>query len=307
MRKGRVPFIIAMLLPPMALYAIFVLSPFVQGIQISFTNWQGLSPNFDYVGLDNYIFLMQDSQWWSAALNNFKLLVVLPVMTLSLALFFAVLLTRGGAGGTKKQLPGAGIYRVIYFFPQVLPVVIIAILFQFVYSTADSGLLKQMLKWIGVDLLALIPNGPMGNPATVLWAIAFVSVWAGVGFFMVLFLAGIQQIPRDLFEAAAIDGASRTRMFLSVTFPLLWNHVQVAVVFIAVNTLDMFALVSVMARNGLVADYGADVMGTQIYRTAFAGNSQFGYASAMATMVLIFSLVLAAVTFRATRREKLEY
>ncbi|GAB3409560.1 carbohydrate ABC transporter permease [Flindersiella endophytica] len=306
MRKGRIPFIITFLAPALLLYLVFVLSPFAQGIQVSFTNWTGFTPDFDYVGLANYEFLMQSGPWWHAVVNNLKFLLVLPLGTLAVSLVFAALLTRGGTGGSSANLRGSGFYRIVYFFPQVLPVVLIGILFQFVYST-DGGLLQQTLKLVGIDMLRIIPNGLLGTPDAILWAIAFVAIWAGVGFYMVLFIAGMQQIPRELFEAAAIDGASRTRMFFSVTLPLLWGHLQVAVVFIATNTLDMFALLSVMAQNGNGADRGADVMATQLYRTAFAGNSQFGLASAMATFLLVFSLLLAAVTFRLTRRERLEY
>jgi N-acetylglucosamine transport system permease protein len=306
MRKGRIPFIITFLAPALLLYLVFVLSPFVQGIQVSFTNWTGFTSNFDYVGLANYEFLMHSAPWWHAVANNIKFLLVLPIGTLVLSLVFAALLTRGGTGGSKATLRGSGFYRIVYFFPQVLPVVLVAILFQFVYST-DGGLLQQTLKLVGIDMLDIIPNGLLGTPGAILWAIAFVAIWAGVGFYMVLFIAGMQQIPRELFEAAAIDGASRTRMFFSVTLPLLWGHLQVAVVFIATNTLDMFALLSVMAQNGRGADWGADVMATQLYRTAFAGSSQFGLASAMATLLLVFSLLLAALTFRLTRRERLEY
>lgn len=306
MRKGRVPFIITFLAPPLLLYLVFVLSPFLQGIQISFTNWTGFTPNFDYVGFQNYMALLQDGAWWHAVTNNVKLLLVVPVATLVPALLFATLLTRGGSGGTGDGLFGSRVYRVVYFFPQVMPLVIVAIMFQFIYST-DGGLLQQFLKIGHLNMLQVIPNGPLGNPGVILWAIMFVAVWASIGFYVVLFVAGMQQIPREFFEAAAIDGAGRTRLFFNIVVPLLWGHIQVAMVYIGVGTLDMFALLSVMARNGVVADYGADVMATQLYRTAFQLNSQFGYASAMATLLLVFSLLLAVLTFRVTRRERLEY
>jgi N-acetylglucosamine transport system permease protein len=306
MRKGRVPFIVTFLAPALLLYVVFVLSPFAQGIQISFTNWTGFTPSFDYVGFQNYTALIRDSAWWHAVSNNVKLLFIIPVGTLVPALVFATLLTRGGTSGTREGLFGAKLYRVVFFFPQVLPVVIVAIMFQFVYST-DGGLLQQLLRTTGVDMLELLPNGPLGTPSLILWAIAFVAIWSSVGFYMVLFIAGMQQIPRELYEAASIDGATRVRMFFDVTLPLLWGHLQVAIVYIGIGTLDMFALLSVMARNGVVADYGADVMATQLYRTAFSLNSQFGYASAMATMLLVFSILLAVLTFRVTRRERLEY
>jgi N-acetylglucosamine transport system permease protein len=306
MRKGRLPFIITFLTPPLVLYAVFVLSPFAQGIQISFTNWTGFTPSFDYVGFQNYSALLQDGAWWHAVGNNVKLLIVVPVATLVPALLFATLLTRGGSGGTSGGLFGSRVYRVVYFFPQVMPLVIVAIMFQFIYST-DGGLLQQFFKVFGLNMLDVIPNGPLGNPGAIIWAIMFVAVWASIGFYVVLFVAGIQQIPREFFEAAAIDGAGRTRLFVNIVVPLLWGHIQVAMVYIGVGTLDMFALLSVMARNGVVADYGADVMATQLYRTAFQLNSQFGYASAMATLLLVFSLLLAVLTFRVTRRERLEY
>jgi len=306
MRKGRVPFIVTFLAPALLLYAVFVISPFAQGIQISFTNWTGFTPDFEYVGLQNYASLIRDSAWWHAVGNNVKLLFVIPIGTLVPALAFASLLTRGGTSGTRDGVFGAKLYRVVFFFPQVLPVVIVAIMFQFVFST-DGGLLQQVLRAVDVDMLEFLPNGPLGTPSVILWAIAFVAIWSSVGFYMVLFIAGMQQIPRELYEAAAIDGATRIRMFFNVTLPLLWGHLQVAIVYIGINTLDMFALLSVMARNGVVADYGADVMATQLYRTAFSLNSQFGYASAMATMLLVFSILLAALTFRVTRRERLEY
>ncbi len=306
MRKGRLPFIITFLTPPLVLYAVFVLSPFLQGIQISFTNWTGFTPDFQYVGFENYIALMHDAAWWHAVSNNVKLLFAVPIGTLVPALLFATLLTRGGTGGTRNGLFGSKFYRVVFFFPQVLPLVIVGIMFQFIYST-DNGLLQQLLKLVGVRMLEVLPNGPLGTPNAILWAIMFVAVWASVGFYMVLFIAGMQQIPRELFEAAAIDGANRVRLFWHLIVPLLWGHLQVAIVFIGIGTLDMFALLSVMARNGVVADYGADVMATQLYRTAFQLNSQFGYASAMATLLLVFSILLAVLTFRITRRERLEY
>jgi len=305
MRKGRIPFILAFLLPPLAFYVVFVVSPFAQGIQISLTDWTGLTPDFRYIGLYNYEQLLADEDWWHAVANNVRLLLVLPITTITLALVFASLLTRGGTGGTRERLAGAGFYRVLFFIPQIMPAVIVAVMFKFVYEP-ENGLLHHVLRLVGVNLSNLVPNGLLGTRDLVLWAIMFAAVWAAVGFFMVLFIAGMQQIPRELFEAAAIDGAGRMRMFFSVTLPLLWNHVQVSLVYIGISTLDMFALIAVMTRTGQSADFGADVMATKLFRTGIL-SSDFGTASAMGTMMLIFSVFLALVTFRITRRERIEY
>ena len=112
--QTRKPFLV----PPLVLYAVFVLAAFAQGIQISFTDWTGLTPGFHYVGLDNYVSLVQDSDWWRALEHNPILLIVVPVITLTLALLFASRLTRGGSGGARDGLPGSRFYRVLFFFPQ---------------------------------------------------------------------------------------------------------------------------------------------------------------------------------------------
>jgi N-acetylglucosamine transport system permease protein len=102
LRKGRVPFIITFLTPPLVLYVVLVLSPFAQGIQIALTDWRGFTPDFNYVGLDNFVALWGDSSWWHAVVNNIKLLLFVPAVTLGLALLFATLLTRGGTGGLRE-------------------------------------------------------------------------------------------------------------------------------------------------------------------------------------------------------------
>lgn len=304
-RRGRWPLIITFLLPGLALYTIFVLSSFVQGVQISLTDWTGLTPTFNYVGLDNYVDLFGDREWWRALWHNLLLLIGIPVVTLTLALFLASLIVRGG-DGALRPVPGSAFYRVMFFFPQVVPVVIIGIMFLYVYAS-DGGLLQGMLDVVGVDLLAVVPNGPLGNPRTILFAIALAQVWASVGFYLVLFLAGMGQVPAELYEAAALDGATGSASFFHVTLPLIWGHVQTATVYLGIGTLDSFALIAVMSHSGADADFGADVMATLLYRTAFTLNSQFGYASAMGTMMMVFSVVLAMLTFRLTRRDKIEY
>lgn len=172
--QTRKPFLV----PPLVLYAVFVLAAFAQGIQISFTDWTGLTPGFHYVGLDNYLSLVQYSDWWRALEHNPILLIVVPVITLTLALLFASLLTRGGSGGARDGLPGSRFYRVLFFFPQVVPVVIVGIMFGYVYST-QSGLLQAALTTVGIDMLTVIPNGPLGNPATIIFAIALATGLVG--------------------------------------------------------------------------------------------------------------------------------
>lgn len=304
-KRGGWRLIVAFTVPGLALYTVFVLSSFAQGVQISFTDWSGYTPDFDYIGFSNYLRLLQDESWWRAVWHNGILLVVIPVLTLGLAMLFASLITRGGTGSLRAT-PGGDFYRILFFFPQVMPVVIIGIMFSYIYASR-GGLLQGVLDVVGLDLLSLIPNGPLGNPRTILLAIAVAAVWSSVGFYMVLFLSAMGRVPEELYEAAALDGAGRLHSFFQVTLPLIWSHAQTAFIYLAIGTLDSFALIAVMSQDGVVADFGADVMSTYLYRTAFALNSQFGYASAMGTVMMLASVALALVTFRVTRREEYEY
>lgn len=303
MRQRRAPFIVAFLLPAVILFAVFVISPYAQAFQISLTNWQGVSPTFDYVGLDNYAWLWTNAVWTKSVLHNVALFIALPILVLGLALLFAALVTYGGSAGRTEGVAGSRFYRLLFFFPYIIPMVVVGVLWRFLYDP-NLGILDSFLRFVQLDPRSLAPNGWLATESTVLGAIAVVAVWAWVGFYMVLFVAGMQQIPRELYESAALDGAGRIRMFFGVTLPLLWDHVQVAFVYLEIQALDMFVFVQVMTDGG--PDHASEVMATDMYRTAFS-YAQWGRASAMGVSMLVISLVFALVTFRMTRRERVEY
>jgi N-acetylglucosamine transport system permease protein len=131
-----------------------------------------------------------------------------------------------------------------------------------------------------------------------------VVVWQSVGFYMVLFIAGIQSIPTTYYEAAVLDGANRATMFLRITLPLLWDHVQVALVYIGIAALDFFTIVAVMTEGG--PNRASDVVAYYLYTTAFR-YGQFGYATAMGVALLLLTLGLSVVTLRVTQRERIEF
>jgi N-acetylglucosamine transport system permease protein len=302
MQRGKWPIIVTFLAPTLLLYAVFVAVPYLAGIAVSLTNWQGFSTEFAFIGLANYARLIGDSLWWTSLVHNLILLVVLPVCTLVLALAFASLLTQGGTSSVFHRIRGAGFYRIAFFLPYMMPVTIIAVLWQFIYNPT-FGLLNGLLRALQLGALT---RTWLGDSHTALGAMAAVAVWGVVGFYMVLFVAGIQGIPRDMFEAAAIDGASRLQMFVRVTIPLLWNQIQVAIVYIGIFALDMFALVQIMSAGQGGPNNATEVMALYLVQTAFSYN-QFGYASAMGVTLFVLSLVLALLTFRLTARERVEF
>ncbi|MER6348475.1 carbohydrate ABC transporter permease [Streptomyces sp. NPDC001595] len=309
MRKGQYGFVAGFLLIPVALYLIFVIWPYIQTFGYSLTDWKGQSQTFSFVGLDNYTALFQDDIFLGAIWHNILFLVFIPVITILLALFFAFMLNAGGRGraGGVSGVAGSRFYKVVYFFPQVLSLAILAVLFRAVYRSDGGGMLNGALVKLGlVD--ADRPVEWLNEPNFVLWALIVVVVWHGVGFYLVLFSAAMQSIPRDIYEAALIDGAGRAQSFFRITLPLLWDSVQTAWVYLGIAAMDMFILVSTMTSGefGGGPDHHSEVMATVMMRN-FLYYGKSGYACAMGVVMLLLTLILSVVMLRATRRDRVEF
>jgi N-acetylglucosamine transport system permease protein len=296
MHHHKYRLIIPFVLPGLLMYSVFVLWPYGQALYVALTDWSGMTPTKSYIGFDNFTRMKDDQNFWNALKHNLQLVVLLPLTILPIALLFAALTTQKVNG-----LRGSGFYRFLFFAPEVMSAVVIGILWSFVYHPT-IGLLNGALEAVGLDTLT---RTWLGSPQTVLWAIAAVIVWSGVGFFMILFMAGIQSIPGDFYEAATLDGAGRWRSFRDITFPLLRDQMQVAYVFIGIGALDMFALVQVMAEGG-GPSRAADVVARYMYDVAFT-QSRFGYATAIGTVLLGLTLLMSLVTIRLTNRERIEF
>jgi N-acetylglucosamine transport system permease protein len=303
MRHGKYPFIVGFLAAPVLLYAVFVVSPYVQAFYISLTNWKGISANPQFIGLENFSRLWDDEVFWAAVRHHGVLLLVMPLVTIVIALFFSFLLNLGGGqkGGQMTGVWGSKIYRVIFFLPQVLAVAIVGVLFQSIYRPDETGVINGLLGKIGVD-----PIGWLIDPDIALLAIIGVMVWQAVGFYVVLFSAGMSTIPKDVFEAAALDGAGRFTLFFRITLPLLWDTMQVAWVYLGIAAFDAFALVQVLSVDRGGPDNSTTVLPLEIWRTAFS-FSKFGYASAMGVALFFMTITFAAITLRVTRRERIEF
>jgi N-acetylglucosamine transport system permease protein len=294
-QKYRV--IIPFLLPAVVLYGLFVLYPYVQAFYLSLTSWRGVSPSKPWVGLDNYRNLWEDERFMEDLTRNGQLLIVVPLITIAIALTFAALFTQTG-----QKVTGAGFYRVVFFFPQIISSVIVAMLWSFVYSP-NVGLLNGFLRAVGLDSLQ---RTWLGDEKLILWAIAAVAIWSAVGFYMVIYIASMQSIPTSFYEAATLDGASRWRSFRDITFPLTWETIRTTMIYLAIGALDFFALVQVMTGGGSGSGRKAEVAALYMYNTAFT-KSRWGYASAIGVVLLVLTLLLSLVIMRLTRRETYEF
>ncbi|MEZ4679335.1 MAG: sugar ABC transporter permease [Caldilineaceae bacterium] len=291
MYRNKYRVIIPFLIPSILLYVTFVLYPYGRSMYISLTQWRGLARAPVFIGLENFQHMWGDSNFWNALGNNAFYIVVLPIFTLSLAIFFAFIFSQG--------VPLSKFYRVTYFFPQVMSVVAIGVLWSFVYHPT-IGILTSILQMVGIEA----PPVWLGNPDTVLGAVAGVTIWHEVGFYMILFLAAMESIPMTYYEAAMLDGASRWHLFWNITLPMIRDTLQTGVIFLMINATNMFAITQTMTEGG--PSRSSEVLSTYLYNEAFI-NSNFGYGTAIAVALFFLTLVISVVLSRLLSRETLEY
>ncbi|WP_229074639.1 carbohydrate ABC transporter permease [Actinoplanes sp. DH11] len=295
MRHGRWRFLLAALVPALVLHVVFVLSPYAQAFYLAFTDWTGVAGEAHFVGLDNFARLGGDGLFLDAVRNNAVMLLVVPAVTIGLALLLASLLHG------RRPVRGAAAYQIVWFFPQMLSLVIIAVLWGFVLNP-NTGLLNAGLRGVGLDALA---RSWLAEPSLALPSVMAVVVWSSVGFYVVLFRAAIDAIPRELFEAAVLDGAGRWATFRGVTLPLVRESVQVAFVYLGIVALDGFVLVQIMTVGPGGPDGATEVVGLTLYRTAFT-YGKFGYATAMGVALFFAALTFAVLALRRGRDEIVE-
>ncbi|MDQ6753421.1 MAG: sugar ABC transporter permease [Actinomycetota bacterium] len=297
MTFDKVSFMVVFLGVPLAIYLIFVISPFAQAFYYSMTDWSGFTPNMNFIGVSNYQRLFSDDIFMKAVGNNILLVIVLPIVTIILSLVLATLVTVGGSSkGQIKGLRNSGFYRVVSFFPYTIPAIAIGIMWGQIYDPS-SGLLNGILTSLGLDKFKSYPW--LGDERTAMIATMFVIIWGFVGFYMVLFVAGIKGIPAELFEAARIDGAGRFRTAISITIPLIRDNIQTAYIYMGILALDAFVYMAALNSGG-GPNNSTLVMSQQLFFTAF-NKGQFGLASAMGVVLAIMTLLFSGLVFLINR------
>lgn len=278
--------------PAILLLVVFLVIPFFMAIGLAFTD-QRLIPNpnlpTQIVALRNFVRMFQDEAFLRGLLNNFYfVIVVVPVQT-SLALFLAILI--------NQKLKGVNFYRTIYFAPVVTSMVVVAIVWTFLYN--QNGLINSFLQ--SVSFGALGPYDWLRNTKLVFPAIMVLSIWQGAGFQMVIYLAGLQEIPADLYEAAEVDGANKIQQFLYVTLPQLRNTTIFVVVATTILAFKLFDQVKVMTNGG---PQNAS-MTTMVYIIDQGwGQLKVGYASAVSVVFFIIVLFVSLLQRRFLREER---
>lgn len=276
------------LLPAFLIFLLLIIYPIFRAVYFSLFNWNGLGPATIFVGFKNYLQILTDHVFIKAIINCFLIVGLSLILQLPLALGLAIMVGR--------DLPGRAFFRAIFFLPYVISEVITAIIWMSLFSPdPERGLINA--------LLVLIPGMQaqnfLGDMNQVMACVFIVLTWKYFGLHMLLFMAGLQNIPKDIEEAAMIDGANRWQAIRNVTIPLLGSTIRTCVLLSVLGSLTQFNLVWIMTRGGPVNS--SEVMATYMYRYAFI-RFQLGYGSAVALVMLAICLVFSIAYLRLARQ-----
>ena len=281
--------ILLFLLPAIALYAVFLVYPIVQSGRYSLYKWNGFGPLEDFVGFDNFRDVFGDARFRAALKHNLIIVVLSLMLQLPAALGLAMLL--------NAKIRGRAFMRTMFFAPYVLSEVVTGVVWRQILR--PNGLLDQTMEGVG---LGAWTQGWLSDPDVVLYALFFVISWKYFGFHMILLLAGLQQIPDELKEAASIDGATGWNTFRYVTLPLLMPTVRVSVFLSVIGSIQLFDIVWVTTGGGPIG--ASSTMSTFLYDRF--RDSRFGFASAVSIVIFGCSLVVALLYQRFALRRDLE-
>lgn len=255
-----------LILPAVTLYAVFVVWPLLGTVRFSFFDWNGVSAAMDFVGINNYVDLFRDPYFWNTLKNNLFWVVLKLALTIVPALLLAVAI--------QNVRWGKSFFRTALFLPNILALAVVGIIWAQIYD----------------PFIGIFGRGWLGGEGTALFALVFANSWQSYGFYMVLYLAGIQNIDISFYEAAAIDGATRFQQFYAITLPLLKGTTTLVVVLALINAMKAFDIIWTTTEGGPFSS--TEVLATWTYRLAFARN-EVGLGSALS---VILGTILIAMT-----------
>jgi len=283
-------FILVCLLPALILFFTFLIYPTIQVFRMSMFKWGGFSNNQQFVGLENFKILWADENFFRTIQNTILLIVVVTLFTVVLAVLFAAILS-------TEKIRGNNFFRIIFYIPNILSIVVIAGIFAAIYDP-KAGLLNAVLPEAWNKLW-------LGDQSIVIYSLAFALIWQAIGYYMVMYMAGMANIPASLYEAADLDGAGKIGKFFNVTLPLIWNSIRTTLTFFIISTINLsFLLVQILTDGG--PDGSTEVFLSYMFKQAYT-NSSYGYGMAIGVVIFIFSFGLSGIVSHITKRDILEY
>ncbi|HLI00849.1 MAG TPA: sugar ABC transporter permease [Acidimicrobiales bacterium] len=282
------------ILPTVAFFVVFLAYPLIRSFYISLHSWPGFGPE-KWVGFRNFSAMFKDQVWRQSLVNTLIFTAATTVITTALAMVVAAVLKAGWRFGV--------VFRVAIFIPALLSLVVSGTLWGLIYEPS-FGILDQFLRSVGLHELS---TSWLSNSHTVLPSIIVVSIWQSVGFFMLIFYAGLQDIDPELYEAARIDGASVVSQFRHVTVPMLRTVTSIVVTLNLINGLKTFDVIYVMTGGG--PDHASDSLTTYLYSLAFGGQVAgaiplIGYATAIGVLVLVLAVIIVSAQLAISARRR---
>lgn len=292
MKKNKL-FVAITILPGLFLTFLFMIFPAMRMFRYSFFQVSSLMGNEEYVGLDNFKYMFEDKEFLNSLTNTMIIIAVYIIIVISAALLLSILITHSG-------IRGKGFYRVILFLPSVMSLVLTAIIWYFIFHPT-YGVLNGFLGGIGLNSLQ---KAWLGDPSLALSALIIVMVWQAAGYYMIMYIAGIDRIPRSIYEAASLDGAGEFQKFKSITLPYLWTIIRMTVIFAIGGAINIGFIISRVMTNGGPGTSTTTIL--QYVGTQAFGRANFGYSMAISVIMLIISFGLAMLANRLTRTEEIE-
>lgn len=290
--KGLKGFLALCLAPAIILFFIFMIVPTINVFRMSFFERGAYTPDETFVGLNNFKMLLMDAKFIRSMQNMILLVVVVTIITFAFALIFAGILTR-------EKIKGQNFFRIIFYIPNILSIVVISGIFSAIYKP-ENGMLNS--------IIGLFKD--MSNP--ILWkgeslvivSIIIAMVWQAIGYYMVMYMASMSSVPESLYESASLDGAGRVTQFFQITLPLIWTNIRTTLTFFIISTINMaFLFVKAMTSGG--PNGASDVALNYMYSQKDAGL--YGYSMAIGVVIFLFSFALSALVNKVTERETLEF
>ncbi|MCM3747022.1 sugar ABC transporter permease [Paenibacillus pasadenensis] len=279
----------AFIAPAFLIYTVIFLGPVITSFYYSMTNWNGLYKTMDFVGLQNFTQLVSDDKFLRALRNTFWFTLLVVILQNGLAMPLAMAL--------DSKIKSKSVLRAAFFVPAILSPLVVGYTWMYIYQP-DGGLLNELLAGLG---LGSWQQSWLGDPAYALYGIVAIVLWQFVGYSMVIFIANLQTIPGDYYEAADIDGAGGWRKFLSITFPLMAPSITINVVLASIGSLKAFDIIYVTTKGGPY--YATETFTTLLYRTAFT-ESSFGYGTAIGVVMFFIILMISFIQIVVLRRRE---
>ena len=287
----RTGFIFACVAPAVILFVLFMVAPTFNVFRLSLYQRSTFNPNEVFIGMKNFQMLMRDATFIRSMQNMLLLIVMVTVFTMATALLFAGILTR-------EKLKGQDFFRIVFYIPNILSVVVISGIFSAIYDI-DRGLLNSILNLFGKE--GILWKGE----EHVIMSLVIAMVWQAIGYYMVMYMASMSAVPGSLYESAGLDGADRVTQFFQITIPLIWTNIRTTLTFFIISTINMaFLFVSAMTGGG--PNNASNVALLYMYNQKNLGGG-YGYAMAIGVVIFLVSFGLSALVNKATEREVLEF